>query len=107
VDYLLDEHEDSGNLGIKFNRPERMNAEADDPVGQRPRSRLGHGHDLALRHSDRLRTTRFIGFHNAGHIIENGRSYYLPKIVRADGRHSAAGTMDVQARHARRPGQPA
>ncbi len=43
--------------------------------------RLGHGHGAALRYPYRLRKTRLIGYHNAGQIIENGGSYYLPKMV--------------------------
>ena len=35
-----------------------------------------------MRHPYRLRDdTRFIAYHNAGQIIENGGSYYLPKMV--------------------------
>src|SRR5438874_13753241 len=43
---------------------------------------VGSGMDMAL-HCD-IRTgrerTRFIAYHNAGQIIENGGSYYLPKM---------------------------
>jgi 2-(1,2-epoxy-1,2-dihydrophenyl)acetyl-CoA isomerase len=39
--------------------------------------------DMALHCDIRIGCdqTRFIGYHNAGQIIENGGSYYLPKMV--------------------------
>ena len=39
--------------------------------------------DMALHCDIRIgcEKTRFIGYHNAGQIIENGGSYYLPKMV--------------------------
>ena len=44
---------------------------------------VGSGMDMALHCDIRLgcEKTRFIGYHNAGQIIENGGSYYLPKMV--------------------------
>jgi 2-(1,2-epoxy-1,2-dihydrophenyl)acetyl-CoA isomerase len=44
---------------------------------------VGSGMDMALHCDIRLgcENTRFIGYHNAGQIIENGGSYYLPKMV--------------------------
>ena len=44
---------------------------------------VGSGMDMALHCDIRIgcETTRFIGYHNAGQIIENGGSYYLPKMV--------------------------
>src|SRR3954466_3024777 len=43
----------------------------------------GSGMDMALHCDIRLgcEHTRFICYHNAGQIIENGGSYYLPKMV--------------------------
>jgi 2-(1,2-epoxy-1,2-dihydrophenyl)acetyl-CoA isomerase len=39
--------------------------------------------DMALHCDIRIgcEKTRFIGYHNAGQIIENGGSYYLPKMI--------------------------
>src|ERR1700761_2811959 len=44
---------------------------------------VGSGMDMALHCDIRIGCdqTRFIGYHNAGQIIENGGSYYLPKMV--------------------------
>ena len=44
---------------------------------------VGSGMDMALHCDIRIgcEKTRFIGYHNAGQIIENGGSYYLPKLV--------------------------
>ena len=44
---------------------------------------VGSGMDMALHCDIRVgcERTRFIGYHNAGQIIENGGSYYLPKMV--------------------------
>ena len=44
---------------------------------------VGSGMDMALHCDIRIgcENTRFIGYHNAGQIIENGGSYYLPKMV--------------------------
>ena len=44
---------------------------------------VGSGMDMALHCDIRIgcETTRFIGYHNAGQIIENGGCYYLPKMV--------------------------
>src|ERR1700712_671594 len=44
---------------------------------------VGSGMDMALHCDVRVgcERTRFIGYHNAGQIIENGGSYYLPKMV--------------------------
>ena len=44
---------------------------------------VGSGMDMALHCDVRIgcERTRFIGYHNAGQIIENGGSYYLPKMV--------------------------
>lgn len=44
---------------------------------------VGSGMDMALHCDIRIgcETSRFISYHNAGQIIENGGSYYLPKMV--------------------------
>ena len=44
---------------------------------------VGSGMDMALHCDIRIgcERTRFIGYQNAGQIIENGGSYYLPKMV--------------------------
>lgn len=44
---------------------------------------VGSGMDMALHCDIRIgcEKTRFIGYQNAGQIIENGGSYYLPKMV--------------------------
>ena len=44
---------------------------------------VGSGMDMALHCDIRIgcERTRFIAYHNAGQIIENGGSYYLPKMV--------------------------
>jgi 2-(1,2-epoxy-1,2-dihydrophenyl)acetyl-CoA isomerase len=44
---------------------------------------VGSGMDMALHCDIRLgcENTRFVGYQQAGQIIENGGSYYLPKIV--------------------------
>ncbi len=44
---------------------------------------VGSGMDMALHCDIRIgcEATRFICYHNAGQIIENGGSYYLPKMV--------------------------
>jgi 2-(1,2-epoxy-1,2-dihydrophenyl)acetyl-CoA isomerase len=44
---------------------------------------VGSGMDMALHCDIRIgcEKTRFIGYHNAGQIIENGGSYYLPKMI--------------------------
>ena len=44
---------------------------------------VGSGMDMALHCDIRVgcEKTRFIAYHNAGQIIENGGSYYLPKMV--------------------------
>jgi enoyl-CoA hydratase/carnithine racemase len=44
---------------------------------------VGSGMDMALHCDIRVgcERTRFIAYHNAGQIIENGGSYYLPKMV--------------------------
>src|SRR5690349_17420675 len=44
---------------------------------------VGSGMDMALHCDIRIgcEKTRFVAYHNAGQIIENGGSYYLPKMV--------------------------
>jgi enoyl-CoA hydratase/carnithine racemase len=44
---------------------------------------VGSGMDMALHCDIRIgcERTRFVAYHNAGQIIENGGSYYLPKMV--------------------------
>jgi len=44
---------------------------------------VGSGMDMALHCDIRIgcEATRFVAYHNAGQIIENGGSYYLPKMV--------------------------
>jgi len=44
---------------------------------------VGSGMDMSLHCDIRIgcEHTRFIGYHNAGQIIENGGSYYLPKLI--------------------------
>jgi enoyl-CoA hydratase/carnithine racemase len=44
---------------------------------------VGSGMDMALHCDIRIgcEKTRFIAYHNAGQIIENGGSYYLPKMI--------------------------
>ncbi len=44
---------------------------------------VGSGMDMALHCDIRIgcEQTRFIAYHNAGQIIENGGSYYLPKMI--------------------------
>jgi len=44
---------------------------------------VGSGMDMALHCDIRMgcEKTRFVAYHNAGQIIENGGSYYLPKMV--------------------------
>jgi enoyl-CoA hydratase/carnithine racemase len=44
---------------------------------------VGSGMDMALHCDIRIgcEATRFVGYQNAGQIIENGGSYYLPKMV--------------------------
>ena len=44
---------------------------------------VGSGMDMALHCDIRVgcEATRFIGYQNAGQIIENGGSYYLPKMI--------------------------
>ncbi|HEX2888556.1 enoyl-CoA hydratase-related protein, partial [Vineibacter terrae] len=44
---------------------------------------VGAGMDMALHCDIRMgcEKTRFVAYHNAGQIIENGGSYYLPKMV--------------------------
>jgi len=44
---------------------------------------VGSGMDMALHCDIRIgcERTKFIGYHNAGQIIENGGCYYLPKMV--------------------------
>ena len=44
---------------------------------------VGSGMDMALHCDVRIgcEKTRFIAYHNAGQIIENGGSYYLPKMI--------------------------
>lgn len=44
---------------------------------------VGSGMDMALHCDIRIGCdkTRFVAYHNAGQIIENGGSYYLPKMV--------------------------
>jgi 2-(1,2-epoxy-1,2-dihydrophenyl)acetyl-CoA isomerase len=44
---------------------------------------VGSGMDMALHCDIRIgcETTRFVGYQQAGQIIENGGSYYLPKMV--------------------------
>ena len=44
---------------------------------------VGSGMDMSLHCDIRIgcENTRFIGYHQAGQIIENGGSYYLPKMI--------------------------
>ena len=44
---------------------------------------VGSGMDMALHCDIRIgcESTRFVGYHQAGQIIENGGSYYLPKMI--------------------------
>jgi enoyl-CoA hydratase/carnithine racemase len=44
---------------------------------------VGSGMDMALHCDIRIgcESTRFVSYHNAGQIIENGGCYYLPKMV--------------------------
>ena len=44
---------------------------------------VGSGMDMALHCDVRIgcEKTRFVAYHNAGQIIENGGSYYLPKMI--------------------------
>jgi len=44
---------------------------------------VGSGMDMSLHCDIRIgcERTRFIGYHQAGQIIENGGSYYLPKMI--------------------------
>ena len=44
---------------------------------------VGSGMDMALHCDIRIgcERTRFVGYHNAGQIIENGGSYYLPRMI--------------------------
>ena len=44
---------------------------------------VGSGMDMALHCDIRVgcEKTRFVAYHNAGQIIENGGSYYLPKMI--------------------------
>ncbi|MEJ0019510.1 MAG: enoyl-CoA hydratase-related protein [Acetobacteraceae bacterium] len=44
---------------------------------------VGSGMDMALHCDIRIgcEKTRFVAYHNAGQIIENGGSYYLPKMI--------------------------
>lgn len=44
---------------------------------------VGSGMDMALHCDIRVgcERTRFLAYHNAGQIIENGGCYYLPKMV--------------------------
>lgn len=44
---------------------------------------VGSGMDMALHCDIRIgcENTRFVGYHQAGQIIENGGSYYLPKMI--------------------------
>lgn len=44
---------------------------------------VGSGMDMALHCDVRIGCdkTRFVAYHNAGQIIENGGSYYLPKMI--------------------------
>ncbi len=65
---------------------------------------VGAGMDMALHCDVRVgcEKTRFIAYHNAGQIIENGGSYYLPKMVGL-GRaleFAYTGELDAERAHA-------
>jgi len=63
---------------------------------------VGSGMDMALHCDIRIgcEKTRFIGYHNAGQIIENGGSYYLPKMVGLGRALEFAYTGEVNAERA-------
>ena len=63
---------------------------------------VGSGMDMALHCDIRIgcERTRFIGYHNAGQIIENGGSYYLPKMVGLGRALEFAYTGEVNAERA-------
>jgi enoyl-CoA hydratase/carnithine racemase len=65
---------------------------------------VGSGMDMALHCDIRMgcEKTRFVAYHNAGQIIENGGSYYLPKMVGL-GRaleFAYTGELDAERAHA-------
>ncbi|TXL71681.1 hypothetical protein FHP25_28735 [Vineibacter terrae] len=65
---------------------------------------VGAGMDMALHCDIRMgcEKTRFVAYHNAGQIIENGGSYYLPKMVGL-GRaleFAYTGELDAERAHA-------
>jgi 2-(1,2-epoxy-1,2-dihydrophenyl)acetyl-CoA isomerase len=65
---------------------------------------VGAGMDMALHCDIRVgcEKTRFIAYHHAGQIIENGGSYYLPKMVGL-GRaleFAYTGELDAERAHA-------
>ena len=63
---------------------------------------VGSGMDMALHCDIRIgcERTRFIGYHNAGQIIENGGSYYLPKLIGLGRALEFAYTGEVNAERA-------
>ncbi len=63
---------------------------------------VGSGMDMALHCDIRVGcdTTRFIGYHHAGQIIENGGCYYLPKMVGLGRALEFAYTGELDARRA-------
>ena len=63
---------------------------------------VGSGMDMALHCDIRMgcERSRFIGYHNAGQIIENGGSYYLPKMVGLGRALEFAYTGEVDAQRA-------
>ena len=65
---------------------------------------VGSGMDMALHCDVRMgcEKTRFVAYHNAGQIIENGGAYYLPKMVGL-GRaleFAYTGELDAERAHA-------
>ncbi len=65
-------------------------------------SAVGSGMDMALHCDIRIgcERTRFVAYHNAGQIIENGGCYYLPKMVGLGRALEFAYTGDLDAERA-------
>jgi 2-(1,2-epoxy-1,2-dihydrophenyl)acetyl-CoA isomerase len=63
---------------------------------------VGSGMDMALHCDIRVgcERSRFLGYHNAGQIIENGGCYYLPKVVGLGRALEFAYTGEVDAERA-------
>ena len=63
---------------------------------------VGSGMDMALHCDIRIgcEKTRFVGYHHAGQIIENGGCYYLPKMVGIGRALEFAYTGDLNAERA-------